>query len=126
MKLEGGWNQNREHLLAGIGHLATHSAEVLEAVPDGMDVGHSHEHDLTVGVVLCTHKRRVEHKSVFWKQASRTRAAQWAKLPCRADHSRTGTRYTLEISIPFSLRVLKCRMLIAMTITSMTTMLEDC
>ena len=81
MKLEGEWNQNREHLLAGIGHLATHSAEVLEAVPDGVDVGHSHEYDLTVGVVLCTHKRRVERKSTSWKQASRTRAVQWAKLP---------------------------------------------
>lgn len=45
----------RDHLLAGIRHLATHSPEVLEAVPDGMDVGHSHEHDLTVGVVFCRH-----------------------------------------------------------------------
>lgn len=45
------------HLLAGVWHLATHSAEVLEAVPDGMDVGHSHEHDLTVGVVLCRRER---------------------------------------------------------------------
>lgn len=125
MKLEGGWNQNREHLLAGIGHLATHSAEGLEAVPDGMDVGHSHEHDLTAGVVLCIHKRRAEHKSALCRQASRTRAVQWAKLPCRAEHSRTGTQYTLEASIPFYLRMLKGHMLIVMTITSMTMLLED-
>lgn len=57
MRRGEGWNQSREHLLAGVWHLATHSTEVLEAVPDGMDVGHSHEHDLTVGVVLCRHER---------------------------------------------------------------------
>lgn len=52
---EDGTGAGRDHLLAGIRHLATHSPEVLEAVPDGMDVGHSHEHDLTVGVVFCRH-----------------------------------------------------------------------
>lgn len=57
MRLEGGQNQNREHVLAGVWHLATHGTQILEAVPDGMDVGHSHEHNLTVGVVLCRHER---------------------------------------------------------------------
>lgn len=57
MRREEGWNRSREYLLAGVWHLATHSAEVLEAVPYGMDVGHSHEHDLTVGVVLCRCER---------------------------------------------------------------------
>lgn len=46
-----------EHLLAGIWHLAAHSPEVLEAIADSMDVGHSHEHDLTIGVVLCRQEK---------------------------------------------------------------------
>lgn len=57
MRQEEGRSWNREHLLARVWHLATHGAEILEAVPDGMDVGHSHEHDLTVGVVLCRYER---------------------------------------------------------------------
>ena len=65
MKLEGGQNRSWAHLLAGIRHLATHSTEVLEAVPDGVDVGHSHEHDLTVGVVLCTHTRKVQREDIL-------------------------------------------------------------
>lgn len=39
-------------LLSWIGDLTADSPQSLEAVPDGVDVCHSHEHDLTVGVVL--------------------------------------------------------------------------
>lgn len=62
-----------EHLLAGIWHLATHGPEVLEAIPDGMDVGHSHKHDLTVGIVFCRAEREGEHTNMSWKQPLRTR-----------------------------------------------------
>lgn len=53
----GGMESQREHLLAGIWHLATHSPEILEAIPDGVDVGHSHKHNLTVRVVLCRQEK---------------------------------------------------------------------
>lgn len=51
----------RKHLLAGVWHLATHSPEILEAVSDGMDVGHSHKHHFTVRIVLCRQERKVGH-----------------------------------------------------------------
>lgn len=44
--------QENSHLLAGVRHLTADSAQVLEAVPDGVDVGHAHEHDFTVWVIL--------------------------------------------------------------------------
>lgn len=71
----------REHLLAGIRHLATHSPKVLEAVPDGMDVGHSHKHDLTVRVVLCRQERKAEHTNLSWKQLLKTRAVPVHRAP---------------------------------------------
>lgn len=39
-------------LLSRIWDLTADGPESLEAVSDGMDVGHTHEHYLTVGVVL--------------------------------------------------------------------------
>lgn len=62
----------REHLLAGIWHLATHSPEVLEAIPDGVDVGHSHKQDLTVRIVFCRQERKGEYTDMPWKQPLRT------------------------------------------------------
>lgn len=82
MKLEGGWNQSREHLLAGVWHLATHSTEVLEAVPDGMDVGHSHEHDLTVGVVLCRREGGGWNLRAYpGNSCAGQERSQWARFP---------------------------------------------
>lgn len=40
------------NLLSWIRDLTADSPQSLEAVADGVDVSHSHEHDLTVGVVL--------------------------------------------------------------------------
>lgn len=40
------------HLLSWIWDLTADCPQSLEAVPDGVDVGHSHKHDLTVGIVL--------------------------------------------------------------------------
>lgn len=68
-----GMEYQREHLLAGIWHLATHSPEVLEAIPDGMDVGHSHKHNLTVRIVFCRQERKGEHTNMSQKQPLRTR-----------------------------------------------------
>lgn len=53
------WRQSRSErkvkqidLLSWIRDLTADGPQSLEAVPDGMDVGHSHEHHLAVGVVL--------------------------------------------------------------------------
>lgn len=60
---EGGTNEPRAarrekvkriDLLSWIGDLTADSPQSLEAVADGVDVGHSHKHHLTVGVVLYT------------------------------------------------------------------------
>lgn len=42
----------RIDLLSWIRDLTADGPQSLEAVPDGVDVGHSHEHHLAVGVVL--------------------------------------------------------------------------
>lgn len=66
----GGWRQTeaercvgggREkvrwiNLLSRIRDLAADGPQGLEAVADGVDVGHAHEHHLTVGVVLCARR----------------------------------------------------------------------
>lgn len=44
----------RIDLLSWIGNLTADGPQSLEAVADGVDVGHSHKHHLTVGVVLYT------------------------------------------------------------------------
>lgn len=41
-----------EDLLGWIGHLGAEEAQRLETLADGMDVGHTHKHHLTVRVVL--------------------------------------------------------------------------
>lgn len=60
---EGGTNElraarrekvKRIDLLSWIGDLTADGPQSLEAVADGVDVGHSHKHHLTVGVVLYT------------------------------------------------------------------------
>ena len=38
--------------LGWVRHLGTERTQALEALPDGVDVGHAHEHHLTVGVIL--------------------------------------------------------------------------
>lgn len=87
-----------EHLLAGIRHLAAHSPEVLEAIPDGMDVGHSHEHNLTVGVVLCRCKRG--EWSLRACPGNRDKSGpSWHSFPGRAEPSKMRTKYTLDIEI---------------------------
>lgn len=80
----------REHLLAGIWHLTTHGPEVLEAVPDGMDVGHSHKHDLTVRIVLCRPERKVEHANLSWKQPLKS-SSHAQSSPGRTEHSSMAT-----------------------------------
>lgn len=42
----------KSHSLAGVWHLTADSTQILEAVPDGVDVGHAHEHNFTVGIIL--------------------------------------------------------------------------
>lgn len=42
-----------ENLLGWIGHLGAKKTQRLEALADGVDVGHSHKHHLTVGIVFC-------------------------------------------------------------------------
>lgn len=44
------------NLLSRIRDLAADGPQGLEAVADGVDVGHAHEHHLTVGVVLCARR----------------------------------------------------------------------
>lgn len=46
----------RINLLSWIRDLAADGPQGLEAVADGVNVGHAHEHHLTVGVVLWTQK----------------------------------------------------------------------
>lgn len=46
----------RINLLSWIWDLAADGPQGLEAVADGVDVGHAHEHHLTVGVVLCARR----------------------------------------------------------------------
>lgn len=46
----------RIDLLSWIRDLAADGPQGLEAVADGVDVGHAHEHHLTVGVVLCARR----------------------------------------------------------------------
>lgn len=46
----------RINLLSWIWDLAADGPQGLEAVADGVDVGHAHEHHLTVGVVLCAQR----------------------------------------------------------------------
>lgn len=46
----------RIDLLSWIRDLAADGPQGLEAVTDGVDVGHAHEHHLTVGVVLCARR----------------------------------------------------------------------
>lgn len=46
----------RINLLSWIRDLAADGPQGLEAVADGVDVGHAHEHHLTVGVVLCARR----------------------------------------------------------------------
>lgn len=41
-----------EHSLDRIRDLSAESPQTLEALPDGVDVGHAHEHHLTVGIIL--------------------------------------------------------------------------
>lgn len=43
-----------EDLLGWIRHLSAKESQRLEALADGVDVGHSHKHHLTVGVVFCS------------------------------------------------------------------------
>lgn len=42
-----------ENLLRWIGHLSAKETQRLEALADGVDVGHSHKHHLTVWIVFC-------------------------------------------------------------------------
>lgn len=42
-----------ENLLGWIRHLGAKETQRLEALADGVDVGHSHKHHLTVGIVFC-------------------------------------------------------------------------
>lgn len=42
------------NLLGWIRHLSAKESQRLEALADGVDVGHSHKHHLTVGVVFCS------------------------------------------------------------------------
>lgn len=101
MKLEGGWNRSWAHLLAGIWHLATHSTEILEAVPDGVDVGHSHEHDLTVGVVLCTHVRKAECKDILETGRQNRSGPSGQSSLGRAGHSRLELSVAWKSQYPF-------------------------
>lgn len=83
----------REHLLAGIWHLATHSPEVLEAIPDGVDVGHSHKQDLTVRIVFCRQEERgvYRHAPETATQDKNNPSGQ-ESFPGRTEHSRTATQ----------------------------------
>lgn len=42
-----------ENLLGWIRHLGAKETQRLETLADGVDVGHSHKHHLTVGIVFC-------------------------------------------------------------------------
>lgn len=82
-------DSQREHLLAGIWHLATHSPEVLEAVPDGMDVGHSHKHDLTVRIVFCRREERGAYNHVLETAThDKNNPSGQESFPGRTEHSR--------------------------------------
>lgn len=52
---------SRIHLLAGVRDLTAHRPQSLEAVPDGVDVCHAHEHHLAVGVVFCVETHAHAH-----------------------------------------------------------------
>lgn len=51
------------HLLSWIWHLCAEQAQGLEALADGMDVCHPHEHYFTVGVIFCRERARQREES---------------------------------------------------------------
>lgn len=70
-----------EHLLGWIRHLRAQESQRLEALADGVDVGHSHKHHLTVGVVFCSSKggkQRFKKK----KKEKKKEKNQEAKTSC--------------------------------------------
>lgn len=42
----------KRNLLGRIRHLSAEETQRLEALADGVDVGHAHEHNFTVGIVV--------------------------------------------------------------------------
>ena len=52
----GGIERN---LLGWIRHLSTEETQRLETLADRVDVGHSHKHHLTVGIVFCNRRKTV-------------------------------------------------------------------
>lgn len=62
-----------ENLLSWIGHLSAKESQRLEALADGVDVGHSHKHHLTVGIVFC----RCERWKQWFKQKSQEAKRSW-------------------------------------------------
>lgn len=56
------WNQRPKppnfHLLSWIWHLCAEQTQRLEALADGVDVCHPHEHHFTVGVIFCRERTR--------------------------------------------------------------------
>lgn len=58
-------------LLSWIGDLTADGPQSLEAVADGMDVGHSHKHHLAVGVVLYIW---IKGKQLWWRSKDKNNA----------------------------------------------------